>query len=192
MREKSMRFSESRRTMKEGTFTTCLRTLEIEARSRVRLYTQQSDKERAGAPSWLELCGVLRQDIPNVTLADTNTGIVDGLGKMALEHLGLEATLEEILNLETKDVIELHVLLVKDTGAHKTTEKGITLEETAGVLTKPGRGRRAVRGLYTRPRVHRDRNKHTFSSRVRSSRAALRILARVSLTRHTWGEARHG
>merc|ERR1719187_1031344 len=44
----------------------------------------------------------------NVTLSDEDTSMVDRLGKSKLEHLGLKTTLQEILNLETEHVIELH------------------------------------------------------------------------------------
>jgi len=41
-----------------------------------------------------------------VPLLDENTGVVDALGKTTGEHESLETTLEEILNLKGKDVIE--------------------------------------------------------------------------------------
>ncbi len=44
----------------------------------------------------------------NVSLTDEDTGVVDGFGESKFENLGLETTLEEIFNLETKDVIQLH------------------------------------------------------------------------------------
>ena len=65
-------------------------------------------------------------------MADEHAGVVDGLGKPELEDLGLEAAVEEVLNLETKDVIELHLALVKDSVAHKTAEECVTLEKTLG------------------------------------------------------------
>lgn len=41
-----------------------------------------------------------RRNVPDVTLADQNTGMVDGLGKTELVDTGLETTLQEILNLQ--------------------------------------------------------------------------------------------
>ena len=35
-----------------------------------------------------------------MALAQQNTGVVDGLGQTKLEDLGLEAALQEVLNLE--------------------------------------------------------------------------------------------
>lgn len=70
----------------------------------------------------------------DVALADEDTGVVDRLGEAELPHEGLEAALEEVLDLEGKDVIELHAGLVEDTDAHETANQGVTLEETLGVL----------------------------------------------------------
>ena len=70
----------------------------------------------------------------DVALADEDAGVVDGLGEAELPHEGLEAALEEVLDLEGKDVIELHAGLVEDTDAHETANEGVTLEETLGVL----------------------------------------------------------
>lgn len=44
----------------------------------------------------------MEQDIPDVTLANEDTGVVDGLGKSELEHLSLEATLKEVLGLSQR------------------------------------------------------------------------------------------
>ena len=67
-------------------------------------------------------------------LADEDTGVVDGLGETGLEDLGLQPALQEVLDLEGKHVIETHAGLVEDTNADETANKGITLEETLGVL----------------------------------------------------------
>lgn len=70
----------------------------------------------------------------DVALADEDTSVVDGLGEAELVDAGLEAALKEILDLEGKDVIELHSGLVKDTDADETANESIALEETLGVL----------------------------------------------------------
>ncbi len=70
----------------------------------------------------------------DVALTDQDTGVVDGLGKTELEDLGLEATLQEVLNLQGQDVIELHLVLVQDTDAHQTANQCVTLEQATGVL----------------------------------------------------------
>ena len=60
--------------------------------------------------------------------------MVDGLGQTALEDLSLGTTLQEVLNLEGQHVIETHTGLVEHTNANETTNEGITLEQTLGVL----------------------------------------------------------
>jgi len=70
----------------------------------------------------------------DVTLTDQDTGVVDGLGKAELVDASLQATLQEVLDLQGKDVIELHAALVEDTDTDQTANERIALEETLGVL----------------------------------------------------------
>ena len=74
----------------------------------------------------------------DVALADQDTGVVDGLGEAELVDTGLQAALEEILDLQGQDVIELHAGLVEHTDAHETANQGIAFEETLGVLLVEG------------------------------------------------------
>jgi hypothetical protein len=74
----------------------------------------------------------------DVALADEDTGVVDGLGKTELVDTGLETTLKEILDLQGKNVIELHARLVEDTDTHETANQGVSFEETLGVLLVEG------------------------------------------------------
>jgi hypothetical protein len=60
--------------------------------------------------------------------------VVDGLGQAALEDLGLQPALEEILDLEGEHVIEAHAGLVEHPDAHEAADEGVTLEKTLGVL----------------------------------------------------------
>lgn len=60
--------------------------------------------EDSGSPSEL---------VPDVALADQHAGVVDRLGQAQLEDLGLQAPLQEILYLQTQDVIQLHLALVQ-------------------------------------------------------------------------------
>lgn len=69
-----------------------------------------------------------------MTLADQDTGVVDGLGETELVDTGLETTLHEVLNLQGQDVIELHAGLVEHTDTDETANEGISFEETLGVL----------------------------------------------------------
>jgi len=74
----------------------------------------------------------------DVSLADQNTGVVDGLGETELVDAGLETALQEILNLQGQDVIELHAGLVQDTDANETANESVTLEKTLWVLLVQG------------------------------------------------------
>jgi len=74
----------------------------------------------------------------DVTLTDEHTGVVDGLGESQLEHLGLETTLKEVLDLQSEDEIELHVFLVQDSDPDQTPEQCVSLEQPAGILLVQG------------------------------------------------------
>ena len=51
-----------------------------------------------------------------------------------LKNQCLKTALQEVLDFQTKDIIEFHLILWEDTDADETSEKGVTLEETLGVL----------------------------------------------------------
>lgn len=51
--------------------------------------------------------------------------MMDRLGKTSLEDLGLQTALQEVLNLQTEHVIELHLLLVQHSDADQTTEERV-------------------------------------------------------------------
>jgi hypothetical protein len=63
---------------------------------------------------------------PDVALTDEHASMMVGLGQSELEDLRLETTFQEILHLETENVIELHARFVQDSNADETTEQGIT------------------------------------------------------------------
>ena len=73
-------------------------------------------------------------NVPDVPLADKDTSVVDGLGQAALEDLSLQATLQEVLDLQGQHVIETHAGLIEHTNADETANEGVTLEETLRVL----------------------------------------------------------
>lgn len=74
-------------------------------------------------PFILLICFV---SLPNVPLADEDTGMMDALGKSQLEDLSLQPPLQEILDFEAQDVIEFHLTLIQHTDPHQTSEQGIT------------------------------------------------------------------
>ena len=67
-------------------------------------------------------------------LSDKNSGVVNALGQAAPEDLSLEPSLQEVLDLQCQHVIETHPLFVQYTNAHESSNQGITLEQTFGVL----------------------------------------------------------
>ena len=67
-------------------------------------------------------------------LTDEDTGVVDRLGEATLEDLGLETTLQEVLDLQGQHVIETHTRLVEHTDTDETANQGVTLEKTLGIL----------------------------------------------------------
>ena len=73
-----------------------------------------------------------------MALTDQDTGVVDGLSQTTLEDLGLQTTLQEVLGLECEHVIEPHAVLIEHTDTHETANKGISFEETLGVLLLEG------------------------------------------------------
>ena len=64
--------------------------------------------------------------IPNMPLSDLNASMMDALGESELEDLGLKTPFQEVLNTQTKHVIELHLALIKHTDTHQTSEQGVT------------------------------------------------------------------
>ena len=52
--------------------------------------------------------------------------MVDGLGETRLEDLGLQPTLQEILDLQGQYVIETHAGLVEHTDTDETANQGVT------------------------------------------------------------------
>lgn len=70
----------------------------------------------------------------DVSLSDKDTGVVDRLGESELEDLGLETSLQEILSLEGQHVIQSHSAVVEHTDSDQSSDQGVTLEKSLGVL----------------------------------------------------------
>lgn len=66
------------------------------------------------------------QNLPDVTLADQDTGMMEGLGQSQLEDLGLQAALQEVLDLQAQHVIELHAGLIQHSNADQTTQQRVS------------------------------------------------------------------
>ena len=74
----------------------------------------------------------------NVSLANKNARMMNGLGQSKLEDLGLQTSFQEILDFEAQNVIQLHSVFVKDSNTDQTTQECVTLEETTGILVLQG------------------------------------------------------
>ena len=76
--------------------------------------------------------------VPNVALADEHAGVVDALGHAELEHQGLQAALEQVLDGEAQHVVELCLVLVEDACADQAADQGVALKQALGVLLVEG------------------------------------------------------
>ena len=72
--------------------------------------------------------------IPNVSLPDQDTSVVDTLCEAQLIHTCLQSSLQEILDFEGKHVIKLHSGLVEHTHSNETSNQSVTLEEAFGIF----------------------------------------------------------
>jgi hypothetical protein len=63
---------------------------------------------------------------PNVALTDQDASMMVRLGQSELEDLSLQTTLQEIFDLKTQNVIELHAGFVQHSDTNETTQQGIT------------------------------------------------------------------
>jgi hypothetical protein len=74
----------------------------------------------------------------DVTLLDQDAGVVDGFRETELVHAGLQAALQEVVNVEGEHVVELHAGFVEDTDADETADQGVSFEEAFGVFLIEG------------------------------------------------------
>jgi len=77
---------------------------------------------------------IVRNRGPDVPLPDEDSGVVNGLGHARLEDKGLEAAFEKVLDGEGQHVIELVLCLVEKSVTEHSSEKCLTLEDSARVL----------------------------------------------------------
>ena len=64
--------------------------------------------------------------LPDMSLADQHSCMMDALGQSQFEDLGLQAALQEILEAQTQHVIKLHLALIQYAHANQTTQQGVT------------------------------------------------------------------
>lgn len=74
----------------------------------------------------------------NVSLSDQDSGVVDRSGQAQLENLGLQSSLQKVFGGQCQDVIQLHLVLGQDTNSHQSSDQGVTLKQSLGVLLVSG------------------------------------------------------
>lgn len=74
----------------------------------------------------------------NVSLGDQNSGVVDRSGQTQLENLGLQSSLQEVLDSQGQDVIQLHLVLGQDTNSHQSSDQSVTFEQSLLILLVSG------------------------------------------------------
>jgi hypothetical protein len=108
-------------------------------------------------------------------LLDKDTSVMDTLGKTELVDTRLQPALQEIFDLESQDVIELHTGLVKHTNSDQTTNEGISFEKSLWIFLVESEKLTIEELAFSRFQ----------NANVMTYRAARRILERVSWTRQT-------
>ena len=128
------------------------------------------------------------QDVPDVALLDENTGVMDALGETELVDASLETALQEVLDLESEHVIELHAGFVEHTDTDETANEGVAFEQALGVFLFEGEKFTVIYSISAlesnMPQVE-SRHGKVFLYEVITYRAARRILDKVSMTRQT-------
>ena len=74
----------------------------------------------------------------NVSLSDKDTSVVDGLCKVELENLGLQAALHEALSSQLEDIIKGVLLISHQTISLQSANERRSFEEALGVLGVKG------------------------------------------------------
>jgi len=70
----------------------------------------------------------------DLSLADEDTGFVDGLGKGSLVHEGLESSLHEEGDGQSEHEIKFALLALKQTESHHTPDECLAFENSSWVL----------------------------------------------------------
>jgi hypothetical protein len=77
---------------------------------------------------------MLASRLPDMSLADKNTGVMNGLGKALLEYFGLQSSLHESLGAQVEDIIKGVFLVSHQTETLQSSDKRGGLEKALGVL----------------------------------------------------------
>ena len=79
-------------------------------------------------PTLLFIIFPISELLPDVSLSDEDTGVVDWLSKRAAEYAGLKSSLEELVHGKSEDVIELSFWLTEESVPGHAAHKGGSLE----------------------------------------------------------------
>ena len=71
---------------------------------------------------------------PYVPLPDQHSSMVNALSQTKLKYLCLKASLQEIFDPQTQNVIELHSALIKHANTNETTQKSVAFEQPSRVF----------------------------------------------------------
>lgn len=99
----------------------------------------------------------------NMALTDQDTGVMDGLGKVELEDLGLQTSLHEDLCGQLQDVIQRVLFVSQDTVSLQSADKRRGLEQTLRILQVKGQQSSSslgnkIKSKYSKRKAHI--NKH--------------------------------
>jgi len=71
---------------------------------------------------------------PNVSLPDEHTSVVNALGQPALEHLCLQASLQEVFDFKRKHVVKTHPIFIQHPDADETSDERVPFEQPLGIF----------------------------------------------------------
>ena len=72
--------------------------------------------------------------VPDVSLPDQHTSMMNALSQAAFEHLRLQTTFQEIFDLQGQHVVQSHAGLIEHTNSYETANQGVTLEKSLWIL----------------------------------------------------------
>jgi hypothetical protein len=74
----------------------------------------------------------------DVSLSDVHSGLMNGLGEVLVHDNGLKSSLEELVSVETEDVIELSLAFLEESESADSSDEGVTFEESSGISLVEG------------------------------------------------------
>jgi hypothetical protein len=76
----------------------------------------------------------------NMSLSDENTSMMNRLGEVLLvADNSLQSTLQELIEGQTKDVIESSLIFLEEAKLHDSSDEGVTFEESFGISLVEGK-----------------------------------------------------